>query len=72
MVVMLGLGLGLLIGGLAVMWMSPAARYQTLVVVVWWIGVVLVVFGVILLVTPAMVWIYEQVQSIVGGGRQIR
>lgn len=73
MAIMVGLGLGLLIGGLVIMWLSPAAHNPLLVAVIWWIGVVLAVFGVILLVTPVMVWLYNQVQAMVGadGGRQI-
>lgn len=72
MAVMIGLSLGLLIGGLVVMWLSPSAHNPTLVTVVWWIGLVLVVFGVILLITPVMVWLYNQVQAMIGadGGPQ--
>lgn len=69
---MLGLGLGLLIGGLVVMWLSPSAHNPTLVTVVWWVGVVLVLFGVIILITPVMVWLYNQVHAMIGadGGIQ--
>lgn len=69
MTVMLGLGLGLLIGGLVVMWLSTSAHYPPLVQAVWWIGLVLVVFGVVLLITPVMVWLYNNVQAMVGAGR---
>lgn len=66
MAIMIGLGLGLLIGGLVVMWLSPSAHNPTLVTVVWWIGLVLVLFGVVIIITPVMVWIYNQVQAMVG------
>lgn len=67
-VVILGMALGLLIGGLVVMWLSVAAHYSPLVQVVWWIGIILVVFGVVLLATPIMVWLYAQIQAMLGGG----
>ena len=72
MVIVFGLGLGLLLGGLLVMWLSPSAHNSILVAVVWWIGLVLVLFGVILLATPILVYIYNQVQAMLGvdGGRQ--
>lgn len=68
MAIMIGLSLGLLISGLVIMLLSPSAHNPTLVTVIWWIGLVLVVFGVILLITPAMVWIYGQVRAIVEPG----
>lgn len=71
MAIMIGLGLGLLIGGLVVMWLSPSAHNPMLVGIVWWIGLVLVIFGVILLVTPVMVWVYNQVQAMVGAERRL-
>lgn len=73
MTIMLGLGLGLLIGGLVVMWLSPAAHQPVLITVVWWIGLVLTVFGVVLLATPILVWVYNNVHAMLGaeGGRQI-
>ena len=65
MAIMIGLGLGLLIGGLLVMYLSPAAHNPALVAIVWYIGAVLVVFGVVLLVTPVMVWVYNNVRQMV-------
>lgn len=73
MAIMIGLGLCLFIGGLVVMWFSPSAHNPTLVSVIWWVGAVLAVFGVVILVTPAMVWLYNQVHAVLGaeGGRQV-
>ena len=66
MVIVFGLGLGLLLGGLLVMWLSPSAHNSTLVTVVWWIGLVLVLFGVILLATPVLTWVNGVIRGIIG------
>lgn len=72
MAIMIGLGLGLLIGGLVVMWLSPSTHNPTLVNLIWWVGAVLAVFGVVILVTPMLVWVYNQVHAMLGADAGIQ
>lgn len=65
MAIMIGISLGLLIGGLIVMVLSKWAGPPTLQVIVWWIGLVLVIFGVILLVTPVFDYLYAQIRQMI-------
>ena len=66
MSVVVGLALGLVIGGLLMAYLSGAVKYQPLVGVVFWTGVVLVVIGLVLLLTPAVVWLNFTLRSMLG------
>ena len=62
------LGLALLLGGLVVCWLSASAKYPLLVKVVLIIGIVLVVIGCVLLITPVIVWVDGQLRAMLGHG----
>ena len=66
MTVIIGLALGLLIGGLVVAWLSSAMKQPTLATIVYWVGVVLVLIGLVLLLTPVLVWISTQIREMIG------
>jgi hypothetical protein len=65
MAVMIGVGLGLLIGGLVVMWLSPSAKKEPLITIIWWVGLICACFGLVILVTPILNWLYHQVQQMI-------
>jgi apolipoprotein N-acyltransferase len=65
-VVVVGLSLVLIIAGLLMAWLSPNMK-GVLVTIVWWVGVILVIIGLILLLTPVLVWIEHQLRSMMGG-----
>ena len=60
------LGVLLLIGGLAIIWLSSTAKYPLLVTVFFWIGLVLAVFGAILVIAQPLIWAYAQIRSMLG------
>lgn len=68
MVVVIGLSVGLIIGGLVIAYLRTSITYPVLQQILLWVGIVLVVVGLILLVTPVLVWVYTQLQSIIGAG----
>ena len=64
--IIVGLALGLIVVGLVMCWLSGGMKYPVLVSVVHWVGIVLVVVGLILLLTPAIVWLDHQLRSMLG------
>ena len=66
MTVIIGLALGLILAGLVMAWLSAQMRYPLLVTVVFWVGVVLVVVGLILLLTPVIVWLDNNLRAMLG------
>lgn len=66
MVVVIGLAVGLVLAGLVMAWLSGSLRQPTLAAVVYWAGVVLVVVGLVLLITPVLVWLSAQLRSALG------
>jgi apolipoprotein N-acyltransferase len=66
MTVVIGLALGLIVVGLIMAWLSPSMKKEPLVSIVWWVGVVLVVVGLILLLTPVLIWINNQLRAALG------
>lgn len=65
--VVIRLAIGLLIGGLAIAFLSKrslgAGVFGT---VVWWVGAVLVVIGLVLLLAPVWAWLSFQLHSMLG------
>ncbi len=61
------LALILIVVGLVMAWLSGGVKYPLLVTVVLWVGIVLVGIGLILLLTPVIVWINHQLQSMLAG-----
>jgi hypothetical protein len=64
MSVVIPLAWGLIIGGLAMCWLYTTVRQPTLAGVVYWTGIVLVVIGLVLLLSPVVVWMNVQFRSI--------
>jgi hypothetical protein len=66
MTVIIGLAIGLIIGGLIILFLSGSAKFPLLVGILFWVGIVMVVFGLILLLTPVLVWFNNQIRSMLG------
>ena len=66
MTVIIGLALGLILAGLVMAWLSPGMSNPMLISVVWWVGVVLVVIGLILLLTPVLIYVNAQLRAMLG------
>ena len=57
-----------ILAGLAIAWMSGNARHPLLVTVVFWIGIILIIVGVVLFLTPVLVWVNGQLRAMLGTG----
>lgn len=66
MVVVVGLAIGLIIAGLVIIYLSRYANYPVLVTVFFWVGLVMSVIGLILLITPVLVWLTYQIRTAIG------
>jgi hypothetical protein len=66
MAVVIGLSLGLIVAGLIMVWLSSGIKQVSLGKVVYWVGIALVVIGLILLLTPVLVWVNTQLRSMLG------
>lgn len=64
--IIIGLALGLILVGLLMCWLKGSIHQPTLASVVYWTGIVLVVVGLILLLTPVLLWINLQLRSAMG------
>lgn len=60
------LALAMLIGGLLVCFLSGSAKYPVLVTVVWWIGIVIVLCGALLLLCPILIYVSTQLRQALG------
>ncbi len=65
--VVIGFALGLIVVGLIMAWLSSAMKFPLLVTIVLWVGIVLVIVGLILLLTPVLVWINVQLRTMLAG-----
>lgn len=63
MAIIIGLALGLIIAGLVIAYLSGTMRQALLESVLYWVGVVLVVVGLVLLVAPVVAWLDAQLRS---------
>ena len=66
MTIIIGLALGLIIAGLVMAWLSPGMKNPLLISVVFYVGVALVVIGLILLLTPVLIWVNAQLRAMLG------
>ncbi len=66
MTIVVGLALGLILAGLVMAWLAGSLRQPVLAGIVYWVGVALVVVGLILLLTPVIVWVDSQLRAILG------
>ncbi len=53
----------MILAGLAMVCFADKARYPILCILVFWSGIALIIIGLILLLTPVLVWIYNQLRS---------
>ncbi len=63
MAIYIGLAVGLIVAGLFIVLLSGNAKPPMLAVVFWWVGIVLAVFGLILVLDPILHYIAEQVRA---------
>lgn len=63
MAIVVGLAVGLLVGGLVIAWLSGTVKHQPLASIVYYVGIGLVIVGLVLLLTPVMVWVEAQLRS---------
>jgi hypothetical protein len=66
MTIILGLALTLIICGLVMAALADKVGNALLTRVVWVVGVVLVVIGLVLLVSPGILWINGQLRQMLG------
>lgn len=63
-VAIVGLAVGLILAGLLIIFLSGGAG--RLAGVFWWVGAILAVVGLILLITPVLVWVSHQLRMMLG------
>ena len=66
MTLIIGLAIGLIIGGLLICFLATHAKLAILVTVLQWVGIILVVVGLVFLLTPVLVWLNAQLHSMLG------
>lgn len=64
--IIVGLAIGLIVGGLVICLLSNQAKSLVLTAIFWWAGITLAVVGLILLIVPALNWLYTQLRTIIG------
>ena len=64
--IIIGLALGLIVVGLVMAWLSAGVKQPILATIVYWVGIVLLVIGLILLLTPVLVWVNVQLRAMLG------
>lgn len=64
--IIIGLALGLILGGLLMCFLSGSVKQPLLAKIVYWTGIVLVVAGLVLLLTPILVWVNIQLRAMLG------
>lgn len=62
----LGIALLCILAGMAMAGFSHVLRFSLLISIVFWAGVVLAVVGIVLLITPALVWLNVQLRQMLG------
>jgi sulfite exporter TauE/SafE len=62
-VVVISLGIGLILAGLVMAWLSNTVKHATLATVVYYVGIALVVVGLILLLAPVVSYVDTQLRS---------
>ena len=64
--IVIGLALGLILAGLLMVWLCGGIAQHVLKSIVYWVGIVLIVIGLILLLTPVVIWVNIQLRSMLG------
>ncbi len=60
------IGVGCILAGLFIVTRAGNAGNPLLAAVVWWIGLVLIVFGAVLILTPVLIWFNKQLREMLG------
>lgn len=68
MTIILGFALGLILAGLVMVWLSPGVKQSLLAQIVYWAGILLIIVGLVLLLTPVLIWVNLQLRSMLGQG----
>jgi hypothetical protein len=66
MYIVVGLALGLILSGLLMVFLCKGIEQPLLNRIVYWTGIGLVVIGLVLLLTPVLIWINVQLRSMLG------
>ncbi len=66
MSLILPLGVGLVIAGLLFCWLREKVGSALLSTVVYYTGIVLVVVGLVLILTPVLIWLHAQLTAMLG------
>lgn len=66
MAIYIGLAVGLIVAGLLITLLAGNAKVPVLVQIFWWVGIILAVFGLILVLAPILNWIATQVRQMIG------
>lgn len=70
MQILIGWALGLIIAGLVMAFLhTSVSKFPMLANVVLWVGIALVVIGLILLLTPVLIWVNHQLRSMMGAAQ---
>ena len=64
--IVIGLALGLILVGLVMTYLCGSIQQALIRLVVYWTGVVMVVIGLVLLLTPVLVWVNTQIRAMLG------
>lgn len=67
-VMIVPLAIGLILGGLVICWLRDKPGNALLALVLWWVGIIMVVIGLVLLLAPVFVWLDHQLVSMFGLG----
>ncbi len=66
MYVVIGLALGLILGGLLMVFLCKGIEQGLLKTIVYWVGIVLIIVGLVLLLTPVLVWVNVHLREMMG------
>lgn len=64
--IVIGLALGLVLAGLLMAYLCGSVQQPVLKTIVYWVGLVLIVVGLVLLLTPVLIWVNLQLRSMLG------
>ncbi len=64
--IIIGLSLGLILVGLLMTYLRSGIQQPVLNTIVYWVGIIMIVIGLVLLLTPVLVWLNVQLRSMIG------
>lgn len=66
MTVILGIAAGLILLGLVMCFLCPSIKFVLLQKVVYYVGIAMVIIGLILLLAPVVIWVNNQLTAMLG------